>query len=257
MCQVVIVTGGASGFGAGICARAARDGHKVVVADLDAGVARTAAGAYPDALGLACDVAEDAAWQDLVTATLDRYGRIDVVVNNAGFTHMRSAMEDVTPADYERVFAVNMRSLYLCSRHAVPVLKGQRRGMIVNVASSAAFRPGMALTWYAASKGAVVTATQGMAMELAAYGVRANALAPVIGETGLMETFMGAKDSPATRERFSASIPLGRFCRPEDVAGAVAFLMGPDGGFVNGHCLPVDGGWLAGAFARRQTQGGD
>ena len=170
------------------------------------------------------------------------------MANNAGYTHPRRTMGDVTREDYERVIAVNLTPLYLTGRWIVPGMKARRRGAIVNVSSSAAIRPGMALTWYAAAKAAVIAATQGMAMELSSHGVRVNAVAPGLGETGLLTRFIGREATPEALAQFGGSIPLGRLCQPDDVANAIAFLVGPDAAFITRHCLPVDGGFLAGNY---------
>jgi len=253
--RVAIVTGAASGFGAETARRLARDGVRVVVADLDGDGARAVAESIGEAGGNAtscrCDVGNAESYAAMVDHAEGEFGLPDITVNNAGYTHPRSAMEDVSEADLGKVLDVNLKALYFTGRYIVPKLKARGQGgAIVNISSTAAFRPGMALTWYSAAKAAMNVATQGMAMELGHHGIRVNAIAPVIGETGMLTRFMGQEDSPEARVKFGASIPLGRFCKPADVAGVVAFLVGPDGAFVNGHCLPVDGGFLAGGYAR-------
>lgn len=253
--KTAIVTGAASGFGAATAERLARDGHAVVVADLNEGGAGNVVdrinGAGGKAVACACNVADADAYSAMADLARSAFGDIDIVVNNAGYTHPRSAMEDVTEDDFYRVVDVNLKALFYTGKFIVPGMKKRGKGgTIINVSSTAAKRPGMALTWYSAAKAAVNVASQGMAMELGHHGIRVNAIEPVIGETGMLTRFMGQEDSPEARSKFGGSIPLGRFCKPADVANVVGFLCGPDGSFVNGHCLPVDGGFLGGAYAR-------
>lgn len=244
--QVAIVTGAASGFGAQIAETFAAEGARVVLADLD--VARGEAGAATlrgrgaGAVFQRADVARDADWAALVAAALQAFGRIDTVVNNAGISHRNRPMLEVDEAEFDRLFAVNVKSLYLSARHFVPVFRRQGAGNFINIGSTAAVRPRPGLTWYSGSKGAVALLTKAMAVELAPERIRVNALHPALAETPLLETFLGAADSPAIRARFLPSIPLGRFGRPSDVANAALFLADPAAEFITGVCLEVDGG---------------
>lgn len=244
--QVAIITGGASGFGAQIAETFAAEGARVVVADLNttAGEALAARlrASGRDAFFHATDVAQDSAWSSLVAATLQRFGRLDLVVNNAGISHRNRPMLEVDEAEFDRIFAVNVKSLYLSARHAVPVFRRQGGGNFINVGSTAAVRPRPGLTWYSGSKGAVTLLTKAMAVELAPDRIRVNALNPALAETPLLETFLGAANSAETRARFLPSIPLGRFGRATDVANAALFLADPASEFITGVCLEVDGG---------------
>jgi 3-oxoacyl-[acyl-carrier protein] reductase len=245
--KVAIVTGAGSGFGEGIATRFAEEGAKLVVNDIDdrggervAGEIERSAG-QGTALYVRADVASDAAMAGLVKRTLERFGRIDILVNNAGTTHKNGPMLGVDEATFDRVFAVNVKSIYLAARHVVPVLRRQGGGAIVNIASTAGIRPRGGLVWYCGSKGAVITLSKAMAQELAPEQIRVNALCPVAGDTPLLPSFMGG-DTPELRAKFLASIPLGRFATPRDVANAALYLAGDDGAFITGVALEVDGG---------------
>lgn len=170
-----------------------------------------------------------------------RHEKIDILVNNAGVTHLPMAMEEVSEADFDRVFAVNMKAIFLTAKHLVPLLKANRAGAILNVASTAAVSPRPRLSWYNSSKGWLVTATKSMAIELAPFGVRVNAINPVAGETPLLKTFMG-EDTPEMRAKFLATIPLGRFSQPEDMGNAACFLCSDEASMITGVAMEVDGG---------------
>jgi 3-oxoacyl-[acyl-carrier protein] reductase len=178
----------------------------------------------------------------LVAATLARFGRLDIMVNNAGISHANQPMLNIGEAEFDRIYAVNVKSLYLSAIHCVPVFRRQKSGCFINIGSTAAVRPRPGLTWYNGSKGAVVLITKSMAVELAPEGIRANAINPAIADTPLLTTFMGADDTAANRARFTASIPLGRLGRASDVAHAAVFLAEPSSEFITGVCLEVDGG---------------
>jgi 3-oxoacyl-[acyl-carrier protein] reductase len=173
--------------------------------------------------------------------TLRAFGRLDVLVNNAGVSHMPAPLDEISEADFDRVLAVNVKSVYLTARHIVPHMKANRSGAILNVASTAAVSPRPRLSWYNASKGWLVTATKSMAVELAPLGVRVNAINPVAGETPLLKTFMG-EDTPEMRAKFLATIPLGRFSTPEDMGNAACFLCSDEASMVTGIDMEVDGG---------------
>ena len=243
--KVAIVTGAGSGFGEGIAKRFAAEGAKVVVTDVNLGGATRVAAEITDRGDLAqvCigDVAKDADVAALVRFAEETYGRLDIVVNNAGISHRNQPLLDVSEQEFDRIFQVNVKSLFLAARHAVPVFRKQGSGCFVNIASTAGVRPRPGLVWYNGSKGAVITISKAMAVELAPNKIRVNCINPVAGETPLLATFMG-EDTPARRAQFIASIPLGRFSQPRDIANAALFLASDDADFITGVCLEVDGG---------------
>ena len=246
--KVAIVTGGGSGFGEGIARRFAEEGAKLVVNDIDdrGGERVTAAiektHGQGSALYVRADVSDNAAMGGLIKRALERFGRIDIMVNNAGTTHDNGPMMDVPEAVFDRVFAVNVKSIYLSALHLVPVLRRQGTGgTIINITSTAGIRPRGGLTWCCGSKGAAVTVSKAMAQELASDQIRVNALCPVAGDTPLLPRFMGG-DTPELRAKFLATIPLGRFSTPRDVANAALYLASDEGAFITGVALEVDGG---------------
>ena len=243
--KAAIVTGAGSGFGEGIARLFAAEGAKVLVADIVGQQAHRVAAVIEDAGGeaRACvgDVSLKADFQRMVDEVLTAFGRLDVVVNNAGITHSNTSMLEVDEATFDRVFAVNVKSIYWSALCAVPVLRRQGGGSIINIASTAGLRPRPGLTWYNGSKGAVVTISKSMAAELAPDNIRVNAICPVIGETGLTSTFMGG-DTPELRAKFVATIPLGRMSQPEDIAGAALYLASDRAAFLTGTALEIDGG---------------
>lgn len=235
-----IVTGGGSGFGAGIAAKFAAEGAQVIVADINA----TAAEAVALRIGgkaIQVDVARNDSVAAMITAVQAQHGRIDILVNNAGITHLPKPMEEVTEDEFDRVLAVNAKSVYLTARHLVPLMKAARKGVILNVASTAGVSPRPRLNWYNASKGWMITATKAMAVELAPFGIRVNAINPVAGETPLLASFMG-EDTPEMRAKFLSTIPLGRFSTPEDMGNAACFLCSDEASMITGIAMEVDGG---------------
>ncbi len=240
--KVAIVTGAASGFGEGIARRFAEEGASVLVADVDQSRGERVAASMPRARFCRADVSRSADVKAMVQAALEAFGAVDILVNNAGTTHRNQPMLEVDEATFDRVYAVNVKSIYLGAVHAVPIMRQTGAGAILNIASTAGVRPRPGLTWYNGSKGAVITLTKSMAAELAADGIRVNALNPVIGETGLTAEFMGGKDTPEIRKKFVSTIPLGRMSRALDVANAALFLCSAEAEFLTGVCLEVDGG---------------
>lgn len=238
--KVAVVTGGASGFGAGIVRKFAEEGARVVVADLNVNGAHEIA-AEVKGLGIQVDVADGASVAAMVDATLGAYGRLDILVNNAGTTHYPAPLEEVTEQDFDKVFAVNCKSVFLTAQNIVPVMKKQGKGAILNVASTAGVSPRPRLNWYNASKGWMNTATKAMAVELAPQGIRVNAINPVAGETPLLKVFMG-EDTPEIRAKFLSTIPIGRFSTPSDMGNAACFLCSDEASMVTGVCMEVDGG---------------
>jgi 3-oxoacyl-[acyl-carrier protein] reductase len=240
--KVAIVTGGGLGFGEGIARLYAAEGAKVLVADIDGARAERVAGEIGSAARAStADVAKGPDFERMVAEALDAFGRLDIVVNNAGITHRNQPMLEVDEATYDRVFAVNVKSIYWSARAAVPVMRKQGGGCFVNIASTAGLRPRPGLTWYNGSKGAVIVISKTMAVELAPDRIRVNAICPVIGETGLTAEFMGG-DSPELRAKFVATIPLGRMSLPSDIAATALFLASDEAEFLTGVALEVDGG---------------
>ena len=240
--KTAIVTGGASGFGEGIVRRFAEEGARVIVADRNEAAAQALAEELGDKrLGLRVDVANAADVTALVEQTLELTGRLDILVNNAGVGHTPQPMENLSEDEFDRIFSVNAKAIYLLAREVVPVMKSAGGGAILNIASTGGVSPRPNLTWYNASKGWVITATRAMAVELAASQIRVNALNPVAGETPLLKTFMG-EDTPEVRAKFLSSIPLGRFSTPADMGAAAAFLCSDDASMITGVALEVDGG---------------
>ena len=238
--KTAIVTGGGSGFGAGIVRRFAAEGARVMVADINSEAAMAVA---DETRGLAhqVDVAAGDSVRAMAEAALTAFGHVDILVNNAGITHLPMPMEDVPEDQFDRVLAVNAKSVYLTAKHLVPHMKARGTGAILNISSTAGVSPRPNLNWYNASKGWMITATKTMAVELAPKGVRVNALCPVAGETPLLASFLG-EDTPERRAAFLSTIPLGRFSTPEDMGNAACFLCSDEAGMVTGVAMEVDGG---------------
>jgi len=243
--KVAIVTGGGSGFGRGIAQRFAAEGARVVVNDLNAENGERTVQEIVDAGGHArfCggDVAKDAEVKRLVEFALSAFGDLDIVVNNAGTTHRNQPMLDVSEEQFDRIYQVNVKSLFLTARHAVPYFRSKRKGVFITIASTAGVRPRPGLTWYNGSKGAAIVTSRSMAAELAPDNIRVNVINPVAGDTGMLADFMG-QDTPERRAQFIASIPLGRLSQPSDIATAAVFFASDEAAFVTGACLEVDGG---------------
>ncbi|WP_343081845.1 SDR family oxidoreductase [Ostreiculturibacter nitratireducens] len=237
--KTAIVTGGGSGFGAGIVRKFAEEGAKVVVADINADAAETVASEV-GGVGRRVDVSDRTSVEEMAREAISTFGRVDILVNNAGTTHLPAPMEEVSEEDFDRVFAVNCKSVYLTARALVPHMKAHG-GAILNIASTAGLSPRPRLNWYNASKGWMITATKTMAVELAPAGVRVNALCPVAGETPLLKSFLG-EDTPEMRAKFLATIPIGRFSTPADMGNAAAFLCSDEASMITGAALEVDGG---------------
>lgn len=238
--RIAVVTGAASGFGAGIATRFAEEGARVAIVDLNLAAAETLAREL-GGLALACDVSRGDEVEAMAARIRAELGEADILVNNAGVGHTPQPLESLAEAEFDRIWSVNVKSAYLTARAFVPAMKARRSGCILNVASTGGVSPRPNLTWYNASKGWLITATRAMAVELAPFGVRVNAINPVAGETPLLKTFMG-EDTPETRARFLASIPLGRFSTPADMGAAAAFLCSDDAAMVTGVAMEVDGG---------------
>ena len=241
--KIAIVTGAASGFGRGIAEVFAREGCKIMIADRDTkGAANVAAGIGTSAVPFTCDVAVKADVDAMVAACVQTFGGLDILVNNAGVTHKNQSLMTVTEDDFDRIYAVNVKSIYLTAMHIVPHFRQAGGGCFINIASTAGVRPRPGLTWYNGTKGAVIITSKGMAAELGPDNIRVNCVNPVIGETALLEDFMGMPDTPENRKKFLATIPMGRFSRPADVANACLFFASDEAAFITGTCLEVDGG---------------
>jgi 3-oxoacyl-[acyl-carrier protein] reductase len=244
--KTAIVTGGGSGFGEGIARTFAREGANVVVNDLNGAAAERVASEIAVAGGKAIavpgDVTQRADWQALFDAAVEDFGSVQVVVNNAGTTHRNKPVMEITEAEFDRVYAVNVKSIYWSVEQFVPYFRQQGGGVFINIASTAGVRPRPGLVWYNGSKAAVIIASKALAVELGADRIRVNCINPVMGETGLLSEFMGVEDTPANRQKFLAGIPLGRLSTPQDIANAALYLASDDAEFITGVALEVDGG---------------
>jgi len=243
--KTAIVTGSGSGFGEGIALTLAREGAAVIVNDVNTDGGNRVASEITDGGGRAIFVDADVTSADDVQAMVDQaveaFGGLDILINNAGVSHKRKAMLDVTEAELNRILAVNVKGLFHTANAAIPAMRNAGGGAIINIASTGAVRPRPGLTWYNATKGAVTTLTKSMAVELADDKIRVNAVNPVAGDTPLLATFLG-EDTPENREAFRQTVPLGRLSTPEDVANAVLFLASDEAALITGVCLEVDGG---------------
>ena len=238
--KIAVITGGGSGFGAGIAESFAGEGAKVVLGDVNLQAAKVVADRL-DGLAVKGDVSKADDMAALVDAAMAAHGRIDIFINNAGTTHLPQPMEDVEEDEFDHVLMVNTKSVYLSARHVVPVMKRQESGLILNIASTAGVSPRAGLSWYNASKGWMITATKSMAVELAPHGIRVNALNPVAGETPMLKRFLG-EDTPEMRAKFLATIPIGRFSTPQDLASAALFLCSDEASMITGIGMEIDGG---------------
>lgn len=243
--KIAIVTGGGGGFGEGIARMFAAEGAHVIVADIDLAAA-TRVATEIGGIAIKGDVSKGPDVQAMVDLAVAHYEGLDIVVNNAGTTHRNGPILDVDEDTFDRVYAVNVKSIYWMTQACVPLFRRQGRGgSIINISSTAGIRPRPGLVWYNGTKGAVNTMTQCMAIELAPDNIRVNAVCPVIGATALLESFMGQADSPEIRAKFVASVPLGRMSKPSDIANACVFLAEDATSFLTGVLLPVDGGRTA------------
>jgi 3-oxoacyl-[acyl-carrier protein] reductase len=241
--KIAIVTGAASGFGACIARRYVEEGARVVLADINFDAANALATELgSNAVAAACDVTQGDQVQATVDLCVSHFGIPDIVVNNAGTTHRNQPLMDVDESTFDRVFAVNVKSIFHMTKAVVPLMRERKNGSIINVGSVAGIRPRPGLTWYNGSKGAVNLLSKSLAVELGPDGIRVNNICPVMGETALLEQFMGVPDTPENRARFVATIPLGRLSKPDDIAAVAVFLATDAASFLNGVELPVDGG---------------
>ena len=238
-----LVTGAASGFGAEIARQFAREGAKVTIMDLnEAGATEVADSIGPAAIAVKGDVTSRPDVEAAVKAAQDHGGKLDIVINNAGWTHRNKPLLEVTEAEFDKVYAINVKSIYYMIHTVVPVMSAQGGGVVINIGSTAGIRPRPGLTWYNSTKGAVNLATRSLDVELAPQKIRVNCVAPVMGATALLESFMGVPDTPENRARFISTIPLGRLSEPKDIAGACLYLASDEAEFITGVVLEVDGG---------------
>ncbi|MCY4304889.1 MAG: glucose 1-dehydrogenase [Aestuariivita sp.] len=238
-----LITGGASGFGREIARRFASEGAQVAIVDLNVdGAAVIAEEIGGQAIAIHCDVSKGSEVADAVDATIAAFGEINIVINNAGWSHRNQPLLDVDFETFKRVYEVNVDSIFHMTKAIVPHYRKVGGGIIINVGSTAGIRPRPGLTWYNSSKGAVHLLTKSLAVELASDRIRVCCLAPVMGVTALLETFMGMPDTPENREKFLPTIPLGRLCEPEDMANAALYLASDEANFISGIILEVDGG---------------
>ncbi len=240
--KTALITGAGQGFGFGIAETFVQEGARVACLDLKAEIAAAAAQRFgPSAIALTGDASKREDVERAAKAAIEAFGRVDIVVNNAGVTHRNKPLTEVEEAEFDRIFAVNVKSIFLAAQAFVPHMRAQGGGVFINVGSTAALRPRPGLTVYNASKGAVHVMTKSMAVELAPDRIRVCALAPVAGETPLLAMFMG-EDTPEKRAAFKATIPLGRFSTPADIGSAALFLASDEAAFLTGVVLEVDGG---------------
>jgi len=241
--SVAIVTGAASGFGAEISRHYVREGAKVVVADLNEDGAKSVAAELGDsAIAVKCDVSKRADIDNLVAATIKKFGKVDIVVNNAGYTHKNRPMLEVDEATFDRMFDVNVKSIFLMMHAVVPEMRKNGKGVIINIGSVSGLRPRPGLVWYSASKAAANLMSKALAAELGPDNIRVNAICPVMSPTGMIADFMGMPDTPENRSKFVGNIPLGRLATPTDIAKAALYLASEQADFITGIELPVDGG---------------
>lgn len=243
----IIVTGAGSGFGAAIARRFASEGGRVLLSDIKSDgietVSAEIAAAGGECLTNTCNVAEESQVENMVAAAVEGFGGVDVLVNNAGYSHHQKLMWKITVEDFDAVFAVNVRGVFLGCKHVIPHMIEGGGGVIVNIASIGAIAPRPGVTPYNATKGAVLTMTKGLAMETARHNIRVNAVNPVAADTGFMKGAMGVDslDEQATAQ-LVATIPRGRLAHPDDIAAAVTYLASDDGDFLTGTAINVDGG---------------
>ena len=241
--KVALITGAASGFGAGIAERFAAEGAKVAIVDINAAAAREkAAEIGENAIAVVCDLTKAEEVDRAVKETVAAFGGLDIVVNNAGWTHRNKPLLEVTEAEFDRIYAINVKAIFLVTQRATPDLAARGGGSFINIGSTAGVRPRPGLSWYNGSKGFVNLVSKSLAVELAPLKIRVNCVAPVLGQTGLTEDFLGGPATPELLAKFLSTIPLGRMSKPSDIAAACVYLASDEAEFITGVVLPVDGG---------------
>jgi len=238
-----LVTGAASGFGKGIAETYIREGAKVAVVDLNGDGAKAVADELGEnAIAVTCDVSEGDQVQTAVDATVEAFGGLDIVVNNAGWTNPNRPLMETDEATFRKIYDINVLSIFHMTKVCVPLWRKSGGGVMLNIGSTAGIRPRPGLTWYNSSKGAVNLMSRSLAVELAPDNIRVNCIAPVMGATALLEQFMGVPDTPENREKFISTIPMGRMSQPRDIANAALYLGSDEADFITGVVLEVDGG---------------
>ncbi|KAL4892497.1 hypothetical protein BDV59DRAFT_208254 [Aspergillus ambiguus] len=252
--KVAIVTGAGSGFGEAIAHAFAAEGAHVLVADIsvdnanrvvEAIMTKAGSSSTGTAIFMPLDVTKRSQWEEALAIASSRFGKLDIVVNNAGTTYRKQPSVDVTDEDFDRIVAVNIKSIYLSVSVVMPHFMDRKKGVFLNTSSVAGTRVRPGQVFYGGTKGFVNTVTQGLAAEYGPYGVRVNSICPLRGATGLLEMFSGVPDTPEERERFSKTVPLGRMSEPNDIALAAVYLASDEASFVSGVNMPIDGGRLA------------
>ena len=238
--KVSIITGAASGFGKGIAKKFSKEGAKLILADINKDLLEKVSNEIGQDF-FHVDVSSSNSMKKLSEYVLDKYGTVDIMVNNAGITHLPKPLEEVTEEEFDKVFEVNSKSVFLCGKFFIPYMKKVKKGSILNISSTAGLSPRPNLNWYNATKGWMITATKAMAVELAPFNVRVNSLAPVAGETPLLKSFLG-EDTPERRQAFLSTIPIGRFSTPKDLGNAACYLCSDEASMITGSILEVDGG---------------
>ena len=238
--KIAIITGSASGFGKGIAKKFTEEGAHLILVDLNSKLLKQVSKNLSQDYFVA-DVSKAQNFKSLLKYVYKKYDSVDIFVNNAGITHKPKPMEKVTEKEFDKVLNVNAKSVYFCGKYFVPKMKKRKSGVILNVASTAGLSPRPKLNWYNASKGWMITATKAMAIELAPFKVRVNAIAPVAGKTPLLKSFMGG-DTLKKRQAFLSTIPIGRFSTPEDMGNAACYLCSDEASMITGTVLEVDGG---------------
>ena len=238
--KISIITGAASGFGNGIAKKFSEEGSKLILVDINKDLLEKVSKDLNQDF-LHTDVSSSRSMQKLAEYVIQKYGTIDIMVNNAGITHLPKPLEKVSEEEFDKIFAVNSKSVFLCGKFFIPQMKKQKKGSILNISSTAGISPRPNLNWYNATKGWMITATKAMAVELAPFNVRVNSLAPVAGETPLLKSFLG-EDTPERRNAFLSTIPIGRFSTPKDLGNAACYLCSDEASMITGSILEVDGG---------------
>ena len=238
--KIAIITGAASGFGKGISKKFSYEGAKLIMVDINSKLLKKVSKSLSQDYFVA-DVSSNSDFKSLLKYVSKKYNNIDIIVNNAGVTHKPKFMETVNEREFDMVLNVNIKSVYYCAKYFVPKMKKQKKGVILNVASTAGLSPRPKLNWYNASKGWMITATKAMAIELAPFDIRVNEIAPVAGLTPLLKSFMGG-DTPKKKQAFLSTIPIGRFSTPQDMGNAACFLCSDEASMITGTVLEVDGG---------------
>ena len=233
--KVAIITGSASGFGKGIAKKFTEEGARIILVDINSKLLKKVSKKYSQDYFVA-DVSKDSNFKSLAKYVKKNYHKLDIVVNNAGITHKPKPMEKVTENEFNNVFKVNAKSVYYCAKYFVPKMKRLKRGIILNIASTAGLSPRPKLNWYNASKGWMITATKAMAIELAPHKVRVNAIAP----GGIFNN-----QNPTFISNYSKRVPLGRLANEKDIVNLMLFLLSEDSSYITGAVIPVDGGWSA------------